>query len=292
MPLEPAVFRRFCEIAHDRAGIAIRQGKESLVESRVAIRMRALKLSDAREYLEHLESDASGSELVQFLDVVTTNYTRFFRGPEHFDLIGREVLRKASEGQRTFRIWCAAASTGEEPYSVAVTILEATRGMDVDFRILGTDISTRALLTARRAIYDIGTMRDVPVRLRNRYFKCLPGTHDRPPRFQASPGVAEHVVLHRLNLAEPPFPMRGPIDFVLCRNVMFYFAEPTRSALVHEAERLLCPGGLFFIGQSETLTGVRTSLRRVEPSVYTKPDRGQTFMSGMANLTHRQRGMG
>ena len=274
--MKPALFRRFCEIARERAGILIQEGKESFVAARVGKRLRELGIESEQDYLRHLEDDESGEEIVSFLDVISTNHTSFFREEKHFGVLAEEVQRSLAAGRRRLRIWCAACSTGEEPYSVAMTVLEEACGGPLDLRILATDLSTRALARARAGLYRAQEAAAIPRALRARYFQ----RRGRPPgevTFSARPELREVILFKRLNLAAPPFPMKGPFDLVFCRNVMIYFDPEVRQRLIAEIERLLRPGGLLLIGLSESLCGIPSVLRRTGPSVYRQEvERGTT----------------
>jgi len=264
------MFRQFAEIAYARAGIRLNEGKESLVSARIAKRIRALALGGEQAYLDFLQADTSGEEVVQFLDVISTNFTSFLREPEHFDLLAAHLRARAGDGRRDFSIWCAASSTGEEPYSLAITALEALAGASATIRILATDISTRVLEAAGRGVYDAARLEKLTKAQRVKYFE-----HQRAPEGEESyvvrPEVRRLLSFQRLNLAQPPFPMKGPFDAVFCRNVMIYFDTPVRQGLVREIERLLGPGNPLMIGHAETLTGIKTGLITVQPSVYRRP---------------------
>ncbi|HWV38474.1 MAG TPA: CheR family methyltransferase [Vulgatibacter sp.] len=269
--MTPAMFATFRRLIYEHAGIDLREGKESLLEARVAKRVRALGLPDEASYLHYLEVDPSGEEIVQFLDVVSTNFTSFFREPEHFQEIASRAASWRAQGQRRFRFWSAASSSGEEPYSLAMVLSDVFANCSVDWRILATDISTRVLAQARTACYTAEQVKTIP---RDPAAKCLEATGEESPAgpiYRILEPVRQRVSFKRLNLAHPPFPMRGPLDAVFCRNVMIYFSNEVRSRLVREIERLLRPDGLLFIGHSESLTGLETGLEMVRPSVYRKP---------------------
>ncbi len=263
--MDGTLFQRFQQLAYSHAGIDLKPGKETLVAARVAKRQRCLGLADEREYLHYLESDESGEELLHFLDAISTNFTSFFREKEHFDWLAGELRRLVEAGQRRIRIWCAAAATGEEPYSLAITVREAlgaTAGVDV--KILATDISTRALHAARQGIYESERLRPLTRAQLASHFETLA----EEDRYSARPELRSLLVFKRLNLAAPPFPMAGPLDVVFCRNVMMYFDRVVRERLVHEVERLLKPDGTMVIGHAETLQGIRTGLSPISPSLY------------------------
>lgn len=271
--LNASLFKRFCDLAYSRAGIRLAPGKESLVATRVAKRLRALNLDSPRSYLDYLENDTSGNEIVQFLDVISTNFTSFFREKEHFDLLGRTIAQDYEQGQRRFRYWSAASSSGEEPYSMAITLLETLAGYEkgCDIRILATDISTRMLERANAGVYAAKAVADLSPGLRQRYFEQTRDDDGESECFSVVSALRALIVYKRLNLAAPPFPMVGPLDAVFCRNVMIYFDQPVRQRLVLEIERLLRPGGFLMIGHTETLTGIECGLNFEKPSIYRKP---------------------
>ncbi len=265
--MDDASFDYFREVAYATAGIALSDGKQALVASRLASRLRALQLPDERAYVDYLRADTSGAELVQFLDVISTNFTSFFRERDHFDELGRTARRALSGGRRRFRYWCAASSSGEEPWSMAMTLAEEL-GQETDWRILATDISTRVLRAAERGVYTTEQTQTIPPELRAKWM-----VRQKDGTWSVSPALRPRVVYRRLNLATPPYPMQGPLDAVFCRNVMIYFDNRVRQGLISEVERLLEPGGLLCIGHTETLTGVRTALDSDRPSVYRTPRR-------------------
>ena len=270
--MSPALFQAFRQLAYDQAGIALRESKRELVSARIAKRLRALELTDPEQYLARLRDDATGEELIHFLDAISTNFTSFFREPDHFETLRDEVERLEQRGQTRFRIWCAASSTGEEPYTLAMTLAEALDADAIDWRLLATDISVRALELASTGTYAESRLDDVPQALCRRYFTRVPGATSGEPQLRVVPSLREHIVFKRLNLALPPFALKGPLDAVFCRNVMIYFDAPVRQRLVAEFERLVRPGGLVIVGHSETLNGLDTGLEVVRPSVYRKPE--------------------
>ncbi len=266
--MDPAVFEGFREIAYRHAGIALRAHKEALVSSRIAKRVRSLGLRGEREYLDFLKNDRSGEELVSFLDAISTNFTSFYRERDHFETLSTELLAAVKRGTRRVRLWCAAAATGEEPYTLAITLAEALDGRVDDWRILATDISTRALATASAGRYEASKLALVPAALRVKYFKSE--VQSGVEVLTAKGALRDRLMFKRLNLATPPFPLRGELDFVFCRNVMIYFDTQVRQRLVSEIERLLKPGGLLVVAHAETLSGVTNGLGVVRPSVYRK----------------------
>jgi len=271
--METQLFQRFAALAYQKAGISIKPGKEALVSARVAKRLRALSMTDAESYLRYLEEDQSGEELVRFLDVISTHFTSFFREPDHFELLESEIAGRVQAGQRRIRIWSAASSTGEEPYTIAMTAL-GVKGLEgLDLKILATDIAADTLRQAAEGCYSAARMEPVPLALRARWFtrKHDPGD-PQGELWEAKPELKSRVAFRRLNLAEPPFPMQGPFDVVFCRNVLIYFDQPTRQRLISAIERLLRPGGLLCIGHTETLSGISSGFRMQRPSVFRRPE--------------------
>jgi chemotaxis protein methyltransferase CheR len=268
--MDPKVFLGFRKLAHKHAGIALRDNKEALVSARIAKRVRVLGLASEDQYLEYLQNDKSGAELVSFLDVISTNFTSFFRESDHFDLLKEELALRVKEGAKRIRIWCAASSSGEEPYTLAMTLAEALERKVDDWRLLATDISLRVLETASEGSYEADKLAQVPRLLREKYFRTEPGPASEAAMLRVVPELRERIVFKRLNLSLLPFPLGGGLDVVFCRNVMIYFDVSVRQPLVNEIERLLRPGGLLVIAHSETLNGLKSGLKMLKPSVYRK----------------------
>ncbi|MBN2308070.1 MAG: methyltransferase domain-containing protein [Candidatus Hydrogenedentes bacterium] len=266
--MEPRTFESFRKLVYERSGIALGDQKEALVSARVGKRIRALGLADPADYLAYVKADKSGQEVVQLIDAISTNVTSFFREPDHFDFLRQVMTQWAEEGQRRFRLWSAASSTGEEPYSIAMTLLESVDARTTDVKLLATDISTRVLEKCLVGQYDKEKMKTVIPSLLDRYFDRVPGV--APPRYSAKRCLRDLIVFKRLNLSSHPFPMSGPLDVVFCRNVMIYFDNDLRNKLLAEVYRLLKPGGYLMVGHAESLTGIKSQFRTVRPSVYIK----------------------
>jgi len=261
--LTPAVYEAIRHLAYQQAGMALGDGRQALVQARIGKRLRALSLDTPEDYLHFLESDKTGEEMTQLLDVLSTNHTSFFREPKHFDILSEIAKSWKSSGKRSLRLWCAAASTGEEPYTLSMTLQEVL-GTDYDLKILATDISTRCLNACRKGVYNQERMASVPGDLTRKWFtECDEG-------WSANANLRAPLSFARLNLAHVPYAMKGPFDIIFCRNVMIYFDVSGRQKFVNEAERLLPPGGFLFVGTSESLSGIRAGLRAVQPSVHRK----------------------
>lgn len=265
--LDRRSFDEFRQLVYERAGITLREGKESLVTARVSRRMHQLGLAAVKDYIAHVRADRSGEEMILLLDAISTNTTSFFREPAAFDQLRIAVATWLGQGQRRLRIWCAAASTGEEPYTLAMVLSEVVREQrlsprEVDMAILATDISTRVLDRCRAGLYSEAAMRPVVRELRDRYFER------QGEVWRAGDALRALLTFNRLNLAKPPFPMKGPFDMVFCRNVMIYFDAAVRTRLVGEIERLLRPGGYLAVGSAESLAGLSHGYDTVRPAVY------------------------
>ena len=269
----PGLFRRFQRLAYDHAGIYLKSGKEALVAARVCKRLRALGFTSARDYLLFLESDDTGEELVQFLDVISTNFTSFYREPVHFEILQDWIRRELAAGVGRLRLWSAAASTGEEPYSMAITVERARALRPLDYRILGTDISTRALERACDGLYMEQAMRTVPKRDQKSFFR--PRVVGGDTHFEVRETLRNRIIYRRMNLSGFPYPLKGPLDVIFCRNVMIYFDDRVRRSLINEIVRLLRPGGLLFTGHAESLSSLHSGLKMLQPSVYIKPTGGK-----------------
>ena len=265
-----ATFNKFRDIIYEKSGIHLTENKQSLLYARLGKRMRELKIDDHRAYLEFLMADQTGEELVHMIDFVSTNVTSFFRESQHFEILSDLMKEWLSSGQKRFRLWSAACSSGEEPYSIAMTMSEATKGITgIDTKILATDISTRILERAQFGIYQAEDVKPIRMDMRNQYFQRLNESNGNS--YKVKQKLANMVVFKRINLSLPPFPMHGPFDAIFCRNVMIYFDNLVRRRLLHEMDRLLKKGGYLFIGHAESLTNITgNSLRSMRPSVYIK----------------------
>jgi chemotaxis protein methyltransferase CheR len=260
--LSPRQFREIRDLVHRVCGIDLQDGKEGLVRTRLQRRQRELGLASLGEYLARIEADASGRELAELVEALTTNKTGFFRESRHFDYLQREVL-PGTRGPMSF--WSAGCSTGEEPYTLGMLIraeIPDARGV----RILATDISARVLDRARAGLYTAEQLGVVPEPLRRRFTAPGEDGHHR-----IAPEVRRLVRFARLNLMDP-WPMRGPFAVFFCRYVMIYFDRATQERLVRRFSALLAPGGHLFVGHSESLTAISHGLRYVQPAIYRKPE--------------------
>lgn len=262
--MEKSTFNQFRELVYASSGITLGEGKEALVSARIQKRMRALNLGRPSDYLHLVESRGGEGEMVEFLDAISTNVTSFYREADHFDTLIRAFLGWHAKGQRRFRLWSAACSSGEEPYTLSIALEEALQGREADWRVLATDLSTRVLKLAQAGLYEEDKVRAVPPGIRPKYF-IRQGS-----MMQVRPELRRRILFRRMNLSKPPFPMAGPLDAVLCRNVMIYFDDRVKAGLIGEIRRLLKPGGYLCVGHSENLHTLSRGFRCVSPSVYVK----------------------
>ncbi len=266
-------FARFQALVHREAGIWLAPVKKALLVGRLARRLRELGIASYRKYYDRVNEDPS--ELVRMLDCLTTNETHFFREPRHFEFLAEEVFpRWHAEAQagarpRTIRVWSAACSTGEEPYSLAMSLLRAFppgSGWDVD--ILATDLSTRVLDRARAAVWPIARASEVPPADLKTFM--LRGVGSQAGRMRAGPEIRGLVRFARLNLNDESWPGLGTFDLVFCRNVLIYFPPATKERVVGRLLRHLAPEGLLFLGHAESLSGMSHAVRSVLPTVYAR----------------------
>jgi chemotaxis protein methyltransferase CheR len=245
-------------------GINLHHGKVELVRARLAKRVRQLGMQSYSAYIDHVCGDSSGDELKGMLDLLSTNQTSFFREPQHFDYLARHVVPSAPSPK--LRIWSAGCSSGEEPYSIGMTLLESLPEHGPrDVMILGTDLSRRCVERARFGWYPRDKSQSVPPTLLTKYF--TKATHEGKDGHRVAPVLHGLVHLARLNFLDP-WPMKGPFDAIFCRNVMIYFDRDVQRALVARFASLLRPGGTFFTGAAESLMRFDGWLRYVRPTIY------------------------
>ena len=275
--LSMADFKRLGSFIHERIGIRMPDHKRGMVESRLRKRLGAVSVTNYKGYCDYLFSaEGMERELPNFIDAVTTNKTDFFREPNHFTYLRERVLPGLAAGGRRqgeLRFWSAACSKGDEPYTLAMVVsdyLEKNRS-HLSFSILATDISTRVLEAARRAIYEEEDIAPVAMELRKRY---LLRSRDRSlAQVRIVPELRRRVRFHRMNLMDKRYPIREMMDVIFCRNVIIYFDRETQDALVSRLCRYLAPGGHLFMGHSEVLNIGSLPLVSVAPTTYRKVER-------------------
>jgi len=263
-------FEQVSDLVYEHCGINLHDGKKELVRSRLAKLLRLKQMSSYSEYLDYVMNDTSGTAFSELIDAISTNLTSFFRESDHFDYLRNHYLPDLVEKNSTQRIrcWSAGCSSGEEPYSIAITLLDTLPGAErLDIKILATDISTRILKSAQQGLYDPERVAPVPAPLKNRYL--LHRKQNGRSSYEVSHLLRERIVFKYLNLMTE-FPFTGPFNFIFCRNVMIYFDKPTQQRLIERYWKVLSPGGLLFTGHSESLTGIKHDFRYVQPTIYRK----------------------
>jgi chemotaxis protein methyltransferase CheR len=251
-------------LVYEKSGITLHDGKRELVAARLQKRLRQLGLTSYNQYLKRLSEDASGEELTLLLDAIATNHTSFFRESQHFDFLRDRIAPgfTGAAGSSGLNAWCAASSSGEEPVTIAMTLLEA--GVD-QFRLLASDISTKVLAIARKGVYKIDRVQGIPQPLLRKYFQR--GLGEQAGLARVAPEVRQHIEYRALNLIAMDR-LDRTFDFIFCRNVMIYFDKAVQQRVVSMLERQLSPGGYLFISHSESLNGTTHGMQWVAPAVY------------------------
>ncbi len=272
MELTDDTFWKFSRFVKQNAGINLHEGKRELLKARLGKILRERNIASFEQYYNMVAKDDSGEELRILLDAISTNHTYFFRESDHFSFLKDkviEILDGSGVRRKEVRIWSAGCSSGEEPYSIAITLFEAMRSnkRDFDFRILGTDISTKVLEIASRGVYEEEKVKDVPSELKVRYFQK--GINRWEGYVRVKRQLRDRVHFRRLNFMEDFF-FKKPFHFIFLRNVMIYFDNSTKEILVGKICRFLEKNGYLIIGHSESLTGVKHELRYIRPSIFQK----------------------
>lgn len=271
--LDRADFDLFRELIRERTGIALAADKLSLIQNRLSKRLRALGMSTFREYHDALRKEPEGAEMVRFTDVVTTNKTSFYREAHHFDFLAKtwlpDMMRRANAGgRRRIRVWSAACGRGEEPYTIACTILSAlgTHAMGWDTRILATDLSTKVLDAARAGMYSQDKLQDVPPDVLKAHFLRGTGRNEGVARIRET--TRQLVTFAQLNFIAPKRPIRSKFDVVFCRNALIYFDKPTQQQIVRRLADHVEPGGYLILGHSECVHGWFSDLEALGSTIY------------------------
>ena len=269
MELTSNEFSRLSGFLHAELGIKLPASKKNMLAGRLGKRLRALAMDSFAAYCDFVFSPAGQErEMVHLLDAVTTNKTDFFREPGHFSYLSETVLpRFLAQGKKHLRIWSAACSTGEEPYTLAMVLSEfQRRGTGITFDILATDVCTRVLTVARQAIYPMERINPVPQELRKRYL--LRGTGENRDLVRLAPEQRTKVRFGRLNFMDQDYRLPGRQHIIFCRNVLIYFDRKTQEAVINRLCRYLEPGGYLFLGHSESIMGYDVPLSQEAPTVH------------------------
>jgi chemotaxis protein methyltransferase CheR len=271
--ISDAEFESLRKLVYRATGIALGPQKRQLLQARLGRRLRALGLKSFTEYLQVLaERDPGGEELTRFVNAITTNKTDFFREAHHFHYLAETQVaalraRAARGGDRTVRIWSAACSSGEEPYTIAMTLRDTLGpGAGWDVRILASDIDTDVLDRASAGVYSLDQVAPVPEALRKRYFLRGTGTNDGLVQVRAE--IRALVTFRHLNFLDDPWPIRSRFDAIFCRNVLIYFDRPTQARLLERLVAHLKDEGLLFLGHSESVHGLSAGLQHLGQTIH------------------------
>lgn len=264
-------FEKMRRLIYEECGINLTPAKKELVKARLSKRLRIGQFKSFHDYYEYVLNDTSGKELILLLDSIVTNFTFFFREPKHFEYLKAnflpEILSKKN-AEKKLNFWSAGCSSGEEAYSIIMTLLEAIENPFLwKIHVLATDLSTRALKTAAAGIYLKEKVRDLPPLIIKKYF--LKGNQQWADYVKVKDQLKQYVRFQRLNLMEP-FSFTEPFDCIFCRNVMIYFDKEKQRSLVNRFYECLLPGGILIIGHAESLAGIPHQFKYLKPSIYKK----------------------
>ena len=280
-PVSDREFELFQKLIYREAGIHLVPAKKALLEARLTRRLRELGLSSFEAYYRHIVEMDHGDELIALLDRISTNETHFFREPKQFAFLENEVFpawkerNRSAGGSRHIRVWSAACSSGEEPYSLAMILWDHfPPGSGWDFEIQATDLSTRVLGTASAGVWPIAKSSEIPEHYLKKYM--LKGTGEQSGKMKAGAELRSVVRFERLNLNDEEYSVTGNLDLIFCRNVLIYFDSRSRARVIQRLVDRLAPNGYLFVGHAESLTGVTDCVRYVVPTIYTTADQPQT----------------
>ena len=245
-----AQFKKICALLYEHAGIALSDQKKSMVYSRLARRLRALQLRDFADYLSLLNSDQGDQEWQHFVNALTTNLTSFFREEHHFHTLAA-LLPDWLQAYGQVRIWCAAASTGEEPYSLAITAAEALHSLHAPVQIWASDIDTDVLRRAATGVYPLKAVEQLSLERKRAFF--LRGRGQQEGQVRVRDELRHMLLFEQINLLDSLWRIEAPLDAIFCRNVFIYFDRPTQERLLERFASLLRPEGRLFLGHSEVL---------------------------------------
>lgn len=269
-PLNNDLFKRFRALVYRECGINLTDHKRAMFSSRLQKRLSQLGLTSFQDYYDLVVGGHSDAELTTMLDYISTNQTEFFREPHHFTFLRERVLPELAV-DKTVRIWSTACSSGEEPYSIAMTLSDTIDLPSTwNCRILASDISTRMLAKAATGQYSHEKINSLSSDLVRRHF--LLGKGNRRELVKIKPHIANMAVFRRINLMDDRYPIKSLLDVIFCRNVMIYFDRETQAKVLARLSRYLKPGGYLFLGHSETMQGISDAFHYVAPTIYRKQE--------------------
>jgi len=271
MSVSGKAYRILTDLIYEHSRIRLGADKQMLLANRLQKRLRTLGLASYDDYCAILQSPEGAEEIEELVDLISTNHTRFFREPNHFSFLANRVLPqlvpRLIAARSPLRLWSAAASSGEEPYTIAIVVAEHLRSCaSFDWQITASDISRRILSQARQGIYQMDSVQSVPPELLRRYFQK--GTGVRAGSCRVKREVREHIRFERINLFQAEYPVFPKQHVIFCRNVMIYFDPPSRAAAIQRLIRQLSPDGYLVVGNSESLLGIDHNLRPIQQGIY------------------------
>lgn len=270
--LSDAEFQKLSSFIYKEYGIKLPPVKKIMLQSRLHKRLKTLELNSFKEYLDYVFSkQGMEEEVIQMMDVVSTNKTDFFREPSHFEYMQHHLLPRIAETKKSIpiKIWSAACSSGEEPYTIAITMEEfKAQNRALEYNILGTDISTRVLDTAQKAVYPMSRVDMIPIQLKKKYF--LKSKDLTNPRVKIAPSIRSKISFKRLNFMDNDYLVGDTFDIIFCRNVLIYFDKETQERVINKLCSKLAVKGTFFLGHSESLTGISAPLKQIKPTIFEK----------------------
>lgn len=255
-------FEKVRSLIYKRAGISLSDSKQEMVYSRLARRLRATGMSSFSSYLNELEKELGSDEWELFINALTTNLTSFFREGHHFPILAEHAKLK----KMPLRVWCSASSTGEEPYSIAITLCDVFGTLTPDIQIIATDIDTNVLSIAAKGIYNVDRLEKIPSEKVRKYF--LKGKGGNEGLVSVRPELKKLISFQQLNLLDDSWPIKGDFDVIFCRNVMIYFDKPTQSKILSKFVPLMKSDGLLFAGHSENFLYVSDDFKLRGKTVY------------------------
>jgi chemotaxis protein methyltransferase CheR len=266
-----ADFLKISQFIYSQYGIKMPLNKKTLLESRLQKRLKTTQIASFKAYIDYLFTPHGQSvELVPMVDEVTTNKTDFFRGPDHFEFLSNVVAPELMRNKvNAFKIWSAGCSTGEEPYTIAMVMNEyGLQHPQVNYSVLGTDLSTQVLQRSVNAVYTEEQIAEVPLDLKRKYF--LQSRNRQEHRVRVVQALRDRIVFQRLNLMEEQYKTLTNFQVIFCRNVLIYFDRPTQESVICKLASRLVKGGYLFIGHSESLTQMKVPLQQVKPTIFRK----------------------
>lgn len=269
--LKPLEFKMLSEFIYQNYGIKMPEAKKIMLQSRLQKRLRALKIDNFNEYIEYVFSkEGRNTEIINMIDVVSTNKTDFFREPVHFDYLSDIILPsylQNNTSQRYIRVWSAGCSSGEEPYTIAITLNEyKNKCPGFDYNIYATDISTIKLNEAMEAIYKEEKIEVLPLNLKKKYF--LRSKNRESKKVRVIPELRNKIKFARLNFMDNSYTNPKKFDIIFCRNVLIYFDRETQENVINKLCHNLKPGGYFFLGHSESITNFNVPLKQINPTFF------------------------